>query len=348
MPYGALGRRMVAMDRGEVGSGRRVLVGVTGLTCVEVAIAVGLYQRAPVSPERIVTFVGTGIAYSAVALAVWWRRPANRIWWMLVIAGTLWFAQVLVLSDLRAMAWLGEGLHERYLVVLFHIALAMPTGRLASKADRRVVAASYGAAVVVGVIDVATGYACAGPSSVCAGPVELSDLSGASRALALAGRVIVLSVVVWAVVAIEHRLHRADGATARSAAPVLAALVIRGVAVVAADLGVWPDTPVATWLLFATALALPLAVGAGLLLVELHRGQITQLVVAVDRGLSPSQLRDALALCLGDETLRLAFPAGGGYVDPDGRPFQPGGAGRAVTSVERDGTTIAMLTTPCP
>jgi signal transduction histidine kinase len=56
-------------------------------------------------------------------------------------------------------------------------------------------------------------------------------------------------------------------------------------------------------------------------------------------------IRDALARALGDPSLEVAYRADGGWVDMRGQPFvlPPEGAGRAVTPIERDGKSVAVL-----
>ena len=86
-----------------------------------------------------------------------------------------------------------------------------------------------------------------------------------------------------------------------------------------------------------------IAVLLGFTLVQLHRAQVAELVVALDRGLTPLELRDELARCLGDASLVLCFPTENGFVDQVGDPVTPGGSGRSVTRVEHEHRLIALL-----
>jgi signal transduction histidine kinase len=56
-------------------------------------------------------------------------------------------------------------------------------------------------------------------------------------------------------------------------------------------------------------------------------------------------VRNALAHALGDPSLEVAYPADGGWVDTRGQAvvLPPEGAGRTVTPIARDGTTVAVL-----
>jgi signal transduction histidine kinase len=320
---------------------RRVAVLLAG-TAACVAGYSALVVRADVWSWRSVGFVCVGLTYLVAAIVIGTRRPWNLTWRLLYVAGVLWFAQALALSQVAALAWVGLGLQNRYLVVAFHMAVAMPTGALPSTTARRVVTATYVVALLIAVIDGSTGYACAGENGVCDGPVELGDLSGWSLGMTLAGRALVAGIVVAGVALIVHHLSVSDRATRRAAAPVLIALSVSGVVVAANDNGLFPDD--VAWVLGLTAAGLlPLAVLLGLALVELHRAQIAGLVVALDRGITPAELRDELARCLGDDSLVLGFPTETGFVDPTGTPINLGGPGRALTRVEHDHSLIAVL-----
>ncbi len=320
---------------------RRVAV-LTATTAACAAGYVALTVRADVWGWPSILFICVGVTFAATAAVLSVRRPDNLTWRLLLVAGGLWFAQALVLSEVAALAWIGLGVKSRYLIVVFHMALAMPTGTLPSTSARRVVAAAYLVGAVFAVIDPWTGWACAGENAVCAGAVEIGDLSGWSQAMVLLGRMLVAGVVVAGIAVIAHHLRVCDRATRRAAAPVLVALCANGAVVAAADLGLLPGD-FGRVLLLTTAWLLPLAVLLGLTLVQLHRAQVAELVVALDRGVTPVELRDELARCLGDDSLVLCFPTERGFVDPTGDPVTPGGPGRSVTRVEHEHRLIAVL-----
>jgi signal transduction histidine kinase len=319
----------------------RVVV-LTACTAACVAGYVALTVRADVWGWPSVLFIVVGVTFAAVAAVLSVRRPDNLTWRLLVVAGALWFAQALVLSDVTALAWIGLGVKSRYLIVVFHMALAMPTGTLPSRSARRMVAAAYLVGVAVAVIDPWTGYACAGENAVCTGAVGFGDLSGWSLALVLLARVLVIGVVVAGIAVVAHHLRVCDPATRRAAAPVLVALCLNGAMAAAADIDLLTGEIGRVLFLFSAWLV-PLAVLLGFTLVQLHRAQVAELVVALDRGLTPLELRDELARCLGDDSLVLCFPTDNGFVDQAGDPVTPGGSGRSVTPVEHEHRLIALL-----
>jgi signal transduction histidine kinase len=94
--------------------------------------------------------------------------------------------------------------------------------------------------------------------------------------------------------------------------------------------------------------AIPAGFLAGLLAARLARGGIADLAVQLGRGVPLGGLRETLARALRDPTLALAFPspAGGGFVDPEGRPIEVPAApdtARGVARLERDGELLAAL-----
>ncbi|HSB85958.1 MAG TPA: ATP-binding protein [Ilumatobacteraceae bacterium] len=319
---------------------------VIGIAVVAVACTAGyvlLVARSDVTVSPVWPFAVVGLTFMAAAAIILVAQRPNLTWRLLAVAGVLWFGQALILSELVPMARIGLGVHQRYLVVVFHMALAMPSGKLPSRRARRAVGAAYVVAVVVAVIDAVSGWDCAGHNAVCDGPIEFADLNRADLALTLVGRLLVVAVVVTGVVVIAAHMRVSDQATRRSAAPVLAAMAVNGILIPASDAGLLGGSDTERWLRLVGAWLVPIAVLAGALLVKLHRAQVVDLMVALDRGLTPEELRDELARTLGDDTLVVCFPSGDGFVDHHGQPVTPGTPGRAATPVEHDDELIAVL-----
>jgi signal transduction histidine kinase len=85
----------------------------------------------------------------------------------------------------------------------------------------------------------------------------------------------------------------------------------------------------------------------GLLRTRLHRGAVADLVLDLEAHPGALELRDAVALALGDPSLELGFwlPDEGRYVTAEGRPIEPVAVAgrRATTTIERDGRRLAVL-----
>jgi signal transduction histidine kinase len=92
--------------------------------------------------------------------------------------------------------------------------------------------------------------------------------------------------------------------------------------------------------------ALPLALLAGLLRARLARAHVSELVIHLERA-SAGELQRELALALGDPTVEVAYwlPERHAYVDAEGRPYAvpEDGSIRAVTQIEQDGHPLGVL-----
>ena len=102
-----------------------------------------------------------------------------------------------------------------------------------------------------------------------------------------------------------------------------------------------------SWLSLAAFALVPVAFLAGLVRGRLRRGAMTGLMVELAELPPARRVRDALALALGDPTLRLVFwmPESERYVDLDGRPMElpEDDPDRAVTVLEYGGQRFAAL-----
>jgi len=85
------------------------------------------------------------------------------------------------------------------------------------------------------------------------------------------------------------------------------------------------------------------------LLARSARGAVGTAIVDLEPGSSPGQLRDALAIAIGDSTLQLAFrlPGGAGYADTRGQHFDLAdladlAPGRAVTPLTETGEAVLV------
>jgi signal transduction histidine kinase len=81
-------------------------------------------------------FIGTG-------LFLWSRRPDDRIGPLMVLVGFLWFVSQLSVSDAPLLFTLGNGLGSAFVAATMHLVLAYPSGELAERRDRILVAVAY-------------------------------------------------------------------------------------------------------------------------------------------------------------------------------------------------------------
>src|SRR3954447_16463022 len=88
------------------------------------------------------SFIGTGVF-------AWWRRPLNRFGLLMCAVGYAWFLGGLSLADDPTVHTVGSYLGPLYIVLVIHLVLAFPTGRLETRGARAIVAAAYVDAFVV-------------------------------------------------------------------------------------------------------------------------------------------------------------------------------------------------------
>src|SRR5262249_53948022 len=135
--------------------------------------------------------------------------------------------------------------------------------------------------------------------------VHSHDVAGA---LQLAINLLLGGAMVVTVVLLVRKVRGASAVTRRAVTPVLLTSAIAFLLLIPAVVGVNTDgVPVlgtAGGIAFA---AIPVAFLLGLLRTRLHRGAIAGLVVELGSLPSPGKLRAAIARCLGDPSLELAF-----------------------------------------
>jgi hypothetical protein len=328
-------RRLILVGAGAilVAAGAIVLVNVVGAFHPNPA-------RGAIAITAGLTFIGTGI----VAL---WRRPWNNTGRYLIAVGYLWFLGALTEVDEPWLFSIGLVLGSACFVPFAALILSFPGGRLQTRLERWIVAAT--ALVVVGtplavlLLDPKPFDDCddcpANAIAVADAPTVATGFEFAGAAGAAAIGVAILSLLV-------RRWLIATPARRRSLTPVLttscAALMIlvTGTLVV----GISPEAgwPV-DWLFIVAFAAVPVSFLLGVLRSRLARGSVAGLVVALGEGIP---LRDALATSLGDPTLEVGYwlERDARYVDAEGQTLEVEKTrGRATTFVERDGRRVAAL-----
>ena len=286
------------------------------------------------------------------------RRPRNRFGPLLTAAGFAWFLP----------EWSNPGVGSAVVftigqigfvicaALVGHAALAYPSGRLGSVAERAVVGLAYaGGLLLLGVLPTSVYDPRAEGCLQC--PTNLALVHGNSGTVGAFERWGLRLGLVWAtalILALLWRLARATRATMAVVAPVL--LTAAGyLTLVGWDIehslgrNVLSNDSfdVRLWRYEAVALAL-LGAGVvwGLARSRRARAAVAALVVELGRAPGAGDVREALARALGDPTLQLAYRRADddGYIDDRGRPVElTGGGGRAVTPLLRDGRPVAAL-----
>jgi signal transduction histidine kinase len=282
------------------------------------------------------------------------RRPANGTGTLMMVVGLLWFGGAL--TDVRTATIFAVSvlLSVSFFAALAHLLLAFPTGRLASRSQRILIAALYVIAIGHPLTQLLLLRHPTEDRGSPASPILLTDrpdLAGVLDAMWATGALLAIVLIVRELV---RRWRGWTTSERRTLAPVLwTGVSVLGALAVAVTLqSVNAPDPLAAAFQVITVLgflALPYAFLAGLLRSRYSRAEsIDELIGALAGAADRQNLRDSLATALGDPTLVLVFHRADrdGWVDADGVAFALPDADdplRAVTVIERDGQAIGAL-----
>ncbi|GAA4463991.1 hypothetical protein GCM10023170_071070 [Phytohabitans houttuyneae] len=325
---------------------------------VHTLVAAGVLLAAVVLPCKAVdvehsvwesVFTGfSGLLFLGAGAVAHHRRPDNRVGLLMVLVGVGWFAEDVRFIPFALTHTLGLMLSTASSGFLAHLVLAFPTGRLGSRPLQWLVAAAYVAvfgltplgALFQDVSHIGPDYQrnllfIDSPAMLAAVAAVVAAI-GASVAGAVAG------VLVW-------RWVRATPPQRRLVGPVLLTFLLGGAASATGNaLSQFDAVRIGALTVYKVAFCvLPLVFLAGVLRVRLGRTAVAELLVDLQRPLSPAELRDRLAAALGDPTLQVGYwrPDATELVDAAGAPLPlpPPGSGRTVTYVDRAGQRVAAL-----
>jgi signal transduction histidine kinase len=278
----------------------------------------------------IITSSAVGASFLAAGLAAWRRWPANRLGLLFSIVGYAWLAPNVGNLPYALPFTFGDAVSSVYAASLAHLALAWPTGRLRSRFERWVVVAVYAWNTGQSVVSMLFwNPRTPGPGSCGPGcPANLLLVHGSSAIeSAFDSWSVIVSITITATVLtlIIRHWKTARGWSRRSMTPLLwisfAVIALSVAQTLAGNL----NLPVSDFALYEIAplilLTGPAVFVVSTLLARSARGAVGTAIVDLEPGSSPAQLRDALALAIGDSTLQLAFrlPEGAGYADTRGQ-----------------------------
>jgi signal transduction histidine kinase len=328
----------------------RIVVGV-GLTVLAWA---ALVIPSNLSSSPLITRlagVGVGGAIAVSGMAIWERRPGNRIGPVLVIAGILWIVARLQGAPSVPVALAANVSNSVAQIAVLAAVLTFPTGRLPSPVIRGILAWALVATVASNLLVASSVEVLrlTGEPNPIYVPLDASlhrVLIGLSQLAAYGGAI---AAMVWLVA----RWLRSSAPGRRSFMPILLAGVAIAVVVLACQLvidagGLSNDELIGLVTLQLLSFALlPAAIAASVLRSRMARAAVADLVVQLGATPSPARLREALASALGDATLRVVHwsEVQDRYVDDAGASTElplPG-SGPAVTVLERHGRPAAAI-----
>jgi signal transduction histidine kinase len=312
-----------------------------------VALIVASDRTPPVA--SIAFSAGIGLAFVGSGLLARVRRPENRTGVLLMLVGFSWFGGALVSSDQSVPFTLGYVNGALIAAFFVHLVLAFPSGRLETKAERRVAAGMYAVALVLQpawmLFDDLHDLKCDGcPANALL--IEHNDTL--AYLFGLPTLAAVLGVLVAVVIILVGRWRAASPPLRRVLAPVYvssgATLVILVLETAIAPFSAF-GSDAFEWLSVLALSTVPLAFLGGLMRTRLARSAVADLMTELGEP-APGSLRHALARALGDPSLELAYwVREGTYVDVEGHvvALPAEGSARVATPVERSGRPVAAI-----
>lgn len=295
------------------------------------------------------SFVGTGVF-------MWWRRPENRLGMLMTAVGFTWLLGSLLATNNGHLFFVGELCAALPYGFLVQMLLSFPDGRLHSRLEKAVAAATWFDATVMQwaplpVLQFSRSEQC---PACPANPWLVSDNKQLADALEKAQAVIAVIILGALIVALVRRWRALAPVQRRELALVIWIGALSLVALVAAlavrigDLQA-PGVTIIYLVGLVPLAAVPYALFAGLMTSRLSRaGAVSELVARLSAAPDPGRgLRQALADAFGDQSLVLAYwlPEREQYVDGEGHRVElpAAGAGRAWTPVRREGEPLAAI-----
>ena len=320
-----------------------VVIGLAGLAAASASVALALLNDNDRSTIEVVLTTWITLPYVVSGLVAWRRRPTNRFGPLLVAAGFVYALSTLQWATVPVVHTFGHLFDLLPAAVFLHVYLAYPTGRLAGRFERVVVAVGYAAALGLQLVGLLLGgfdpldvftvweHAALGESLHNA---ELLTLSAAC----FAGLVVLAS-------------RRVEGGRV-SLRP--AALLIDTFALGLVAIGVLLLAGAYHWDVFAelrlfafAAIGLaPIAFLLGVLDARLARSGAGDLMVQL-RANPSMDLREPLARALRDPSVQVAYWLApyDSWADADGAAvtLPTTNEDRAVTFIDLDGAPVAAL-----
>ena len=124
-----------------------VLATLAVAACGLLVLSVSLARREGVPGIQILLLQWISIPYIAAGLIAWARRPASRLGPLMVVGGFATGLLCLQFAENEVLRTVGDLFDILAAAIFLHVTLAFPSGRLRSRAEVALVAATYVASV---------------------------------------------------------------------------------------------------------------------------------------------------------------------------------------------------------
>jgi signal transduction histidine kinase len=326
-----------------------IAIALAGCAAATVSVAVALasdHLSEPGVHAALMNWIT--LTYVLAGAVAWWRRPASRFGPLMVAAGFAIFLSSLSSANAPLPFTIGIAFDLVPAVLFLHVFLAFPSGRLAGRFERGLVAAGYLTALALQLVGLALGGF--GPDNLLAVVDEPETAYSLLRV-----QLVTISVLALTGVGVLAFRRHSSGRPLRRwlgllvdsfalALVMLAFLFLSGALGLLSGQAAFETIRRITFFIIGLA---PLAFLIGLLHARLARSAVTDLLVELRGDPTPAALRLAVARALRDPSLTLVYWLAEfeRWVDLDGRPvaLPASSGGRATTVIERDGDPVAAL-----
>jgi signal transduction histidine kinase len=294
-----------------------------------------------------------GLLYIGTGAFAWYRRPLNRFGMLMTEVGFAWFLGGLIESNNSIVFTVGNYIGPLYLVLVIHMLLAFPTGRLETPTSRLIVLAAYVTAFGLTLPAFLLGSDFDDIKNAPDNAFAIVDEPGLAAVIEVMTSIIGFAIAAATAWVLLRKRRDATPPQRRAQAPMLwtglTTIVFLGLIFAGNSIGLSDDVIGPVGLIGFVAFAiLPFAFLAGLLRTKYSRaGAVGGLIERLNAPDTRVHLRSALADALGDPTLQLVYwrESAGHYVTFEGhRADLPApGSGRTVAEVERDGKRVGAI-----
>jgi signal transduction histidine kinase len=294
-----------------------------------------------------------GLLYIGTGAFAWYRRPLNRFGMLMTEVGFAWFLGGLIESNNSIVFTVGNYIGPLYLVLVIHMLLAFPTGRLETPTSRLIVLAAYVTAFGLTLPAFLLGSDFDDIKNAPDNAFAIVDEPGLAAVIEVMTSIIGFAIAAATAWVLLRKRRDATPPQRRAQAPMLwtglTTIVFLGLIFAGNSIGLSDDVIGLVGLIGFVAFAiLPFAFLAGLLRTKYSRaGAVGGLIERLNAPDTRVHLRSALADALGDPTLQLVYwrESAGHYVTFEGhRADLPApGSGRTVAEVERDGKRVGAI-----
>ena len=281
---------------------RPVLIGIAVATICSIGCSIGIAVASGTPALYAALIYWISVSYTVSGLIAWRQRPSNRFGPLMILTGLITLTTTLSWADGAVPRTIGQAVDLLPLVLIVHVFLAFPTGRLRRGLDLVLVTTGYVAAIGAQLVVMMLG----GPGSPSL--LTVTDQPGVADVLHNV-ELAALSATAVASVALIFVRQRTSGPPLRRSVTLLIDAFAVGLVMIAVLLTVGifegPSFPTVQQISLALLGLAPVAFVAGLIHAQLARTAIGDLVVELRA--DPADLRTSLARALRDPSLKLAY-----------------------------------------